>query len=271
MLVFVASALAGWLPACARSWTLLGNPFAPWFGQTPAVAGVIAENSIAWPTSVASFGARLWTLVSQQPETGVVMLGLLVLPPAARFAPWLLAMGLVPTVALSLASGSTHNVLRWCQGPMLVLLVLAAVVFEQMARRVPLVRTVPLALAAWSLAIGVRFVGATLGFDRGLRPADEVVRDVVPTYDLRRRLLTDEGTVLWVGEVQGYWGAENGLVPTVNDGAFLRRFTDASDPRAVLAAAGISTVVRSRRLPWPLTTTTSSSVSPFSPTSRDST
>lgn len=246
MFAFGIAAFAAWLPAGVRAWVFLGHPLAPWFGGSDAVAGVIAENAVAWPAGIAELGARLWALVSQQPETGVVMLSLLVLPVAARRAPWLVALGAVPPVLLSFASGSAHNVLRWCQGPLLVLLVLAAVVLEDTARRVPVVRAVPLVLAALSVAVGVRFVDATLGFGRGLRPAEDVVRDVVPTYDLRRQLLLEDGRVLWVGEVQGYWGAENGLFPTVRNGSFLREFVDAADPVAALAGSGITTVVRSR-------------------------
>jgi len=254
--VFFAGALAAWLPSAIRSWVFLGSPFAPFLGGTgraEAVGRLLAENAVDLPSGAAAFGSRLLDLVTLYPEVGLVPLGLIGLVLARPRVPVVLAVGIVPVVVLCLASGSTHNALRWLQAPVLLLLVLAGEGAAGLAQRVPVVRALPLVLAAASLGIGVRWVDGTVGAWRGLDAPDETVRATVSAFDLRRRMAgSPTDRVLWIGEVQGYWGARNGTFPTVRDGAYVGRILRSEDPVASLREQGFTALVRTRGREWML-------------------
>ncbi len=246
--LYFAAALVAWLPAAIRSWVHLGSPLAPFLGaagRAEAVERLLAENAVDLPSGVAAFSTRLIDLVTLYPEVGLIPVALAGLVLARPRSPVVLAVGLVPVVVLCLVSGSTHNVLRWLQAPVLLLLVLAGVGAVGLAQRVPVVRALPLVLAVVSLVIGVMWVDATVGAWRGLKAPETTVRATVSAFDLRRRMAGSSiDRVLWIGEVQGYWGARNGTFPTVRDGAYLGRILESGDPVASLRAEGFTAVIR---------------------------
>jgi hypothetical protein len=254
--VYFAGALVAWLPTAIRSWVHLGSPLAPFLGgagRAEAVGRLLAENAVDLPSGVAAFGGRLLDLVTLYPEVGLVPLGLLGLVLARPRVPVVVVIAVVPVVVLCLASGSTHNVLRWLQAPALLLLVLAGDGAAGLAQRVPVVRALPLVLAVASLGIGLRWVDETVGAWRGLKAPDETVRATVSAFDLRRRMAASPADrALWIGEVQGYWGARNGTFPTVRDGAYVGRVLASAHPVARLQELGFTAVVRTHGRDWML-------------------
>jgi hypothetical protein len=247
---FFAGALVTWLPTAIRGWVWLGSPLYPVLGagdRAESVGRLLSENTVDLPSGVAAFGARVVDLMTLYPEVGLVPVGLVGLLLVRPRAPVVLAVGLVPVVVLCLVSGSMHNVLRWLQAPVLLLLVLAGEGAAAVAQRVPVVRGVPLVLAAASLGIGVWWVDGTVGAWRGLRDPAATVRATVSAHDLRQQAAGwDSDRILWIGEVQGYWGARNGTFPTVRDGAYLGRILASPDPVQAMQAQGFTAVIRTR-------------------------
>ncbi len=210
-----------------RSFLAFGHPLFPFAGAAnPAgqeARTLLTENAIAFDFSLVSLAEHLGRFFTLQPETGLgFVFALFVLAGKVR-NPWLLAFAVVPVIAINAISGSTYNALRWVQPSLVVLLVVAAANWSAMARAGPFLRWLGGGLVAVSAVMMVGLSGylvfGHLGMDE-----DQYLAGTLVSYQARRNLIARPGQVLYVGELEGFYGAENGIIPTIINGRHLERY-----------------------------------------------
>jgi hypothetical protein len=226
----LAAATAALLPALSmlRNWIVFGGPLFPYVGKTAdhadAARALLSENAIALPDTPAASADRVWGLLTLQPETGITLLALVLVFLARvrslRF--WLLAS--VALLVPLLASSQLHNVLRWAQ-PGLVLLLLAAAV--NLVDRVSWTRAVRWAVTGFlltSLWLALGFLSSTIGsLPHVAQARDHFITQQIPDYAVRQDLMARPGGVLWLGQLYGYYGAAKGPIPAPQNGASIGR------------------------------------------------
>ncbi len=234
-------------PQLIRNWAAFGSPLFPYAGGAEPWRTVadhwLATNAVALPHSAAELGRRLVRLATLQPESGfTLVLLLLALIRRVRVGVlWLFV--LAPVLALTLTSAATYHVLRWIQPALALALLVAAANAAALTIRRPTTRWALAALPLASLVLALQFTGGLLGRpDQLLLAPDEIVAHRLPSLASRADLVgLAPDRVLYLGEINGYYGAENGVLPAPPNVAMLNRYlagTTASEVGQRLAAAG---------------------------------
>ncbi len=267
VLGFVAGALLMLVPQLVRNGIAYGAPLFPYVGGTgeplAAARDWMSINAVALPGGPVELVHRIGSLLTLQPETGI-SIALLLLAILGRVrSPWLYALVLLPLVALSAASGAAYHVLRWGQSSLVLLFGAAGAGLAALLARRPLLRLPAAAMVAAAMLLAGRFTCDTIGGCSQLLLAPEkVVASHIPSLPARELLIRDRNArVLYLGELDGYYGLENGVLPSPHDAGPLFASLVAPDPDTTLrrfAAAGIDVLAVDRafddilgpRAPW---------------------
>jgi len=264
---FGLAALVVLLPQLGRNGIAYGAPLFPYLGgggePLQAAHDWMAINAVALPTGAAELGRRLAELVTLQPETGISVALLLLAVLAPVRATWLVAFGVVPVITLTVASGATYHVLRWGQASLVLLFGVAGMGLAALLARHRWLRFPAALILAVGALLATRFTCGTIGgCSQLLLPPEEVVARHIPSLPARQRLIElPEARVLYLGELDGCYGLENGILPSPHDGGPLLASLVAPDPDTTLrrlADAGIDVVTVDRafdqilgpRAPW---------------------
>ncbi len=264
---FGAGTLLMVVPQLVRNGIAYGAPLFPYVGGSgeplAAARDWMSINAVSLPSGFVDLAHRIGSLLALQPETGI-SLALLPLAFLGRVrAPWLYALAVLPLVALSAASGAAYHVLRWGQSSLVLLFGAAGVGLAALLARRPLLRLPAAAVLAAAMLLAGRFTCSTLGGCSQLLLAPEkVVASHIPSLPARELLIRDRNArVLYLGELDGYYGLENGILPSPHDAGPLLASLVAPDPDATLrrlVAAGVDILAVDRafdhilgpRAPW---------------------
>ncbi len=245
---FALAALAVVAPALGRNAAAYGSALFPYMtAGSPHDAAArlwLAENGYLGGATLRAFAANLAHLFTLQPETGI---SFAVLPLLALRRAWRLELtlfALVPLFALAVLSGSTYHALRWAQPSVALIFLMVAANWMALAAGRPWGTGIAGGFAVIAFLIGwfhAQAINSTLDVFR----TDEAtfVGRRLPSYAVRARLVVQARRVLYVKELDAYFGAENGILPSVFDDDYYARFfraDTASEIAARLEAAGIS-------------------------------
>jgi len=216
------------LPALAslRNLMAFGDLRFPYAGghepAASAAAALLAENSVALPGSLPELASRLSNLLTLQPETGISLIPLVALVALRVRRPrfWLIA---IPAFAVPVVlSSNPHNVLRWSQPGLLLLMLAAAVNLARVLGRIRSARWAAAVFISAALVMAVRFtigiIGPPLPAVAGHRA---FLTRMIPSVESRAELMNRPGGVLWLGELYGYYGASKGPIPAPQNGAVI--------------------------------------------------
>ena len=251
---FAGGALAILAPVLLRNAAAYGSALFPYVtgGSPQDAAGraLLAENGylggVTWPAFVANV-VRLFT---QQPEIGIsfAVLPLVLLPRRGRLEVALFAA--VPLLSMAALTGATYHALRWAQPSVALLFVMVAANWASLVENRRLGAVVAGCFVAMAFLVGLARAWA-INPTLDVLNTDEAtfITERLPSYPVRARLVAQARRVLYLKELMGFYGVENGVVPSVFDDAYLARFFDAGTPAEIaarLAAAGFSHVAVGR-------------------------
>jgi hypothetical protein len=234
--VAVALLSAGVLPAAAQLRNLVefGGPLFPYVGgDGPAAAAaraLLAENSVTLPHSPTELGTRLWDVLTLQGETGIslVLLVALAAGKVRRLRFWVIA-ALAFGVPIVLSSNA-HNVLRWSQPGLVLLLIGAGVNLAALIAGRRAMIWAAAAFCAAGLVMAIRFTTAVVGPTSPPADARAFLARMIPTLETRAELMERPGRVLWMGELYGCYGASKGPIPAPQNGAAIGELIGSRDP-----------------------------------------
>ncbi len=254
------------LPQVVRNWIAYGAPLFPWLGGSGSARAAaddwLSINAVGLPSGPFELGERVVRTLTVHPEAGfaaAVTVAVLAARPVRRW-PWALAV--VPLVATAAASDAAYHVLRWSQASLVLLMGLAGMgLVGLLGHRRWGRAAITVALLA-GLVPAVRFVCATIGgcSQLGWAPSAAVASHI-PSLAARAALAALPERVLYLGELDGFYGVENGILPSPHDGrAVLARYA-AREPETIrrrLADDGIGILAVDRafdgilgpRAPW---------------------
>jgi hypothetical protein len=207
--------------------------------EAEAAAALLAENAAAVDLSLGGLARGFWDVLSQQPEGGISLFALLILIRGRVRQPRMWLLGFAPLVALCVLVGQPHIVLRWAQPSLVVLLLMVAANLVIGIDRKSLVTWAATGLVLVGSVLSFRFAEQVIGVFEHFRVGTQTyVARQIPSFPIRARLAQYPGRVLYVGELHGYYGSANGIIPGAQDGRFLERFFLSLDPDAISASLG---------------------------------
>ena len=231
------------VPFLIKNYFYTKDPFFPFFYETfPSSSITVAEvrgfvqanesHGGAW--DLAGYLQTIWSCLTKQPETGFLILIVLVVALSFRRISfqdksWMLVFFAFPLFMLALVSFNVVNIIRWIQPSWLFLALLGGVCLAYWVQRRKILPALFLLWLVGSFYVCFQF---NLNLTRSIfvatgRMSEEQYRTVyIPSYTLRNRLSRLPGTVLFVGDSRGFYNVENCVIPAAYNYLWLQKYFD---------------------------------------------